>query len=337
MMNNRFYANDINTAQDFVITDINNGVLDPTFWASASNPFRAAQKPDTLTGLYTGWNEVYVWGTQACEVWQEDGITPISPLIGSLMEVGTSAPYSIQIANNTLIGLGTVVGKRAVFTVQGRSPQVISEPIARELQTYSNVSDAVGSLCFVGGLNIYILTFPSIGVSWAYDFKSEVWSQWSSWDTTEGNHGAFKGIYGCYAKDWNAHVTMDDLGNLYEFDRDTYSDGGSILRSSVRTGWIDHGTWARKRCDQLIIKLKGAANTDAKILMRWRSDGFEEWSTAVEINVQATQQNDHFCKLNRMGTYRSRQYEFIMTDAADMALIGMEENLTSESIGARIG
>jgi hypothetical protein len=29
-----------------------------------------------------------------------------------------------------------------------------------------------------------------------------------------------------------------------------------------------------------------------------------------------------------MGSYRSRQYEFILTDAANLALVGMEEDLT---------
>ena len=48
----------------------------------------------------------------------------------------------------------------------------------------------------------------------------------------------------------------------------------------------------------------------------------------MELDLQYTKQNDHFCKLNRMGMYRSRQYEFIMTDASDLALIGMEEDLT---------
>jgi hypothetical protein len=62
--------------------------------------------------------------------------------------------------------------------------------------------------------------------------------------------------------------------------------------------------------------------------MRWRSDGFPEWSKYMELKIEANQQNDHFCKLNRMGMYRSRQYEFVMTDAADLALVGMEEDVS---------
>lgn len=330
-MNNRFYANDVNHDQDFLITDFNPDpaveALDVTYWSSAVNPFRASQKPDPLLGIYTGWNEMYLWGSQACEVWQEDGVTPVSPLVGSIIEGGCAAPYSVVISNNTLYGLGTVQGKRAVMRIVGRSPQIISEPIANRLQAIEKVDDAIGSLCFVGGMNLYVLSFPSAQQTWVFDFKSETWSQWSSWDLGTGSHKMYRGRFNVYAKDWNKHLTMTDAGNIYELSRDIYDDAGTPMRSSVRTGWIDHGTWDRKRADQLMIKLQGYAPSTARILLRWRTDGFPEWSTAVELNIQSNSQNDHFVKLNRMGMYRSRQYEFIMTDAQNLALIGMEEDV----------
>lgn len=332
MMNNRFYCNDTGatTNQDFYITDVDPaGVVDETlFWAAATNPWKAEQKPDPIIGIYTGWNEVYVWGTSACEVWQEDGVGPISPLVGSLMEIGLAAPYSVQKANNTFYALTTVGDKRAVVTIAGRGPNVISEPIARQLQSYRYVFDAIGMMCFAGGLNMYILSFPTEGVTWAYDIKTECWSQWSSWDLKNGQHLMFDKHYSTYAKTWNAHLMLSTSGYLYEVTRDSYTDAGAPIRSSIRTGWIDHGTWDRKRCDQLIVKLKGYLSSDAKVLMYIRSDGQPEWSVPIEIDIQAGEQNEHFCKLNRMGTYRSRQYEFVMTDAQDLALIGMEEDFT---------
>jgi hypothetical protein len=121
---------------------------------------------------------------------------------------------------------------------------------------------------------------------------------------------------------------MSAEGDIYEFDRTVTTDNGNPIRSSIRTGWINHGTADRKRCDQLIVKLQGYASTDSRILLRWRTDGFPEWSNAVQIEVQAGKQNDHFCKLNRMGVYRSRQYEFILTDAVDLALVGIELDVT---------
>lgn len=330
-LNNRFYANDTaGSPQDFWITDYNPsvGAGDPTYWASTNNPFRAAQKPDNLIGIYSAFNEVYLWGSQGCEIWQEDGITPISPLVGSIIEAGLSAPYSVVMTNNTFFALCNVSGKRAVVMLNGRAPKVISEPIANKLQELSVVTDAIGNLCYVGGLNMYTLTFPTDGVTWAYDFKSETWSQWSSWEGTVGSHAQFNGRYGVYAKAWNQHYVLGKTGNLYSLSRDVFSDAGSTIRSSVRTGWVDHGTWDRKRSDQLIIKLKGYLTDSAILMMRFRDDGRYEWSNTMEFELQAGTQNDFLIKLNRMGTYRSRQYEFIMTDAQNLALLGMEEDVT---------
>jgi hypothetical protein len=264
----------------------------------------------------------------ACEVWQEDGVNPISPLVGSLMEIGVEAPYSMVMADNTMMGLCVVAGKRAVITVQGRGPKVISEPIANILQSYQTVTDAIGSLCFVGGLNMYILNFPTESKTWAYDFKNDIWTQWSSWDLASAENKVFKGYYGTYAKTWNKHLILGSDGDLYEFSRTQYSDDDAPIRSSIRTGWLDSGTWDRKRLDQLIIKLQGYNPDGAKVLLRMRTDGFQEWGTAIEIDIQANQQNDHFCKLNRMGIHRSVQFEFIMTDAADLSLVGMELDYT---------
>ena len=330
MMNNRFYVNHTLHNQDFLITDVNPATseMDVLYWDSAVNPFRAAQKPDALLGIYTGWNEIYLWGSLACEVWQEDGVTPISPLVGSIIEAGLAAPYSVVMADNSMYALGSLAGKRAVIHLQGRLPKVISEPIANILQSYTTVSDAVGSLCFVGGLNMYLLSFPTENVTWAYDIKTDTWCQWGYWDLTTATEGIYLGRFNAYAKTWNKHYSQSVNGDLYELDRSVYTDNGNPIRSSIRTGWIDHGTWDRKRSDQLIIKLKGFCNSDAKVAMRWRSDGFQDWSMPLEIEIQANKQNDHFCKLNRMGTYRSRQYEFIMTDAEDLALCSLEEDVT---------
>jgi hypothetical protein len=329
MMNNRMFANDISHDQAFLFTDVNpaTSLMDTTYWSTAASPQIASAKPDALKGIYTGWNEIYLWGSLACEVWQDDGVSPVSPLVGSIVEAGCSAPYSVVMANNTLIGLASVAGKRAVITIQGRTPQVISEPIANILQSYETVSDAIGSLCFVGGLNVYILTLPTEQVTWAYDFKTDTWSQWGTWDSVNAQQLMFKGRFGAYAKDWNKHITMSENGDLFEFSRTAYDDAGTTMRSSIRTGWIDHGTWDRKRSDQLIIKLKGYTQSPAKLSLRWRSDGFQEWSIPLEIDIQAGGQNDHFCKLNRMGVYRSRQYEFILTDLADLAIVGIEEDV----------
>ena len=114
---------------------------------------------------------------------------------------------------------------------------------------------------------------------------------------------------------------------MYQMSRTTYQDAGAEIRTLIRTGWINHGTARRKRSSQLFVKLKSYSPTPAKVLMRWRDDGRPEWSTYMELQVGSESEQTQFAKLNRMGMYRSRQYEFLMTDNADLALCGLSEEV----------
>lgn len=327
--NNRVWANDVFHRQDFYVTDVNDdGLNDPTYWSSSVNPFRAAQKPDNIVAMASSWNEVLIWGCDSCEIWQEDGVTPVSPLVGASIEAGIFAPYSLKKADNTWFALMCLQGKRAVVKLSGRSPQVISEPIANELASYNTISDARGMLLFTGGLNMYILNFPTEKKTWAYDMKTQTWTRWGAWDNSRAVYNNFLGIDMVYSPLWNKHMVQTAQGSLYTIDRHNYTDAGATIRSKVVTGWIDHGTWGRKRSDQLIIKLQTNQQGNYKILMRHRDDGRPQWSNYMEIPVSYLGAADSFAKMNRLGTYRSRQYEFVMTDPVDMAIIGLEEDVT---------
>jgi hypothetical protein len=326
-LNNRVWAD--NGGQDFYITDTDpaTSLFDPFYWSMVDNPWRAAMKADTVQALIAAWNEVAVWGTQTIEYWQEDGVNPISPLVGATSEFGTTCPNTIVMADNTLFSLATMNGKRAVVKLSNRSPQIISGDIDRELQGYDTITDAVGALVFVGGINHYVLNFPSSKKTWAYDLKENLWTEWGTWNPSLARYDVFPIAGSCYAKAWNKHLFLGQDGNVYVTSRDVYRDGGSEIRTMIRTGWINHGTARRKRSKQLYVKLKSYSPTPASVLMRWRDDGRPEWSTYMELPVGSESEQTQFAKLNRMGMYRSRQYEFLMTDNADLALCGLSEEV----------
>jgi hypothetical protein len=312
-LNNRIFAN--NGGQDFYITDTNpvSGLLDPFYWSNVNNPWRAAQKADLLKALHAAWNEVSVWGTQTIEYWQEDGVNPISPLVGATSEVGIEAEYSIAQADNTLFALVTMGGKRAVVKMVNRAPQM--------------VSDANGALCFAGGLNAYILSFPTENKAWAYDLKEGIWTQWGQWNAPLSRYENFPIVGSCYAKAWNKHLFQATNGNIYAHSRTTYQDAGEDIRTLVRTGWIDHGTSHRKRSNRLIVKVKAYNPSAATVLLRHRDDGRPEWGPFMELAIGSESEQTHFIQIPRMGIYRSRQYEIVMTDNADLAFCGIQEEV----------
>ena len=319
------------TTATFTLTDAAvTGILDPAYWSAVDNPLTCDAKGDKLAALFTAWQEIYAWGSQGLEIWQDDAVTPFSPITGAFSEGGIEAPYSVALADNTVFALCNIGGSRVVVKLQGRAPVVVSDAIGRVLAEMPMVADAIGDLISVGGVSLYLLSFPTANQSWAYDYKNDVWCRWGSFSS--GAHHRFVGVHACYAKNWNRHLIQSRMdGKIYELRRDLFTDDGQVMQSFRRTTWIDHGTYNRKRCDQFYIKVKCGQADNAVMLLRYRDDGRQEWSQYLEIPLLPLGDGQFMAKMNRFGQYRSRQYEFLLSDDADMALVSVDVELTGMS------
>lgn len=328
---NRFVANEADTGQ-FWATGVNpgTGLMDNYYWSSAFNPFVAEAKGDNVVSLQTGNQELFVWGQEGLEVWQDDGVTPLLPVPSAFIETGILAPYSATRANTLMFALCQMYGERCVVQYDGRNPSNVSNSIARQLNKLLTVNDAVGTYLPCEGFSFYVLSFPTEKQTWAYDIKNQYWARWSQWNPDDHNHDAFMGVGAVYAKNWGKTIVQSRLdGKLYLVSRSSYTDAGSSIRTVIRTGWIDHATMRRKRADGMYIRMMTQQMTGTpSIQMRWRDDGRPEWSSYMALPIYPAGQYDAITKLNRSGIFRSRQYELVMTDDADMAICGATLDLT---------
>lgn len=328
-LNLRFLAN-TPESNKFLFTDTNptKGVLDPTYWESSDNPLTAESRGDDLIGLWTFLEEIYAWGSQGLEIWQDDGYTPFISIPQATANVGLEAKHSVVVANNTLFALGVIEGSRCVVQISGRTPQVISGAIANILSGYTTVSDAIGQLVSVGGVHIYLLQFPSERKTWAYNIQSGVWAPWGSWDTLTGRAGQFIGQHCTYVKKWNKHLIMSRVdGKIYEMTRNAYTDNGTLIKSYRRTVWEDHGSPTRKVSRRLRVKLKTGATLNGAAYIRWADDGAEEWSPYVELPMYPQGNRSFFSELTRLGSYYSRRYEISITDSSDLCVVWVDEDI----------
>ena len=318
----RFVANLTGTPR-FAATDTNpnTGLFDNAFWASTINPFRNTARGDNLQAIRTCWEEIYAWGSQALEVWQNDYVTPFSSIPSALTEVGLEAPYSVCRTENTLFAVCVLDGKRTVVKLAGRVPIIISEPIANILAEMSTVSDAIGDLITVGGVAIYLLNFPTAQQTWAYDHKNDVWCRWGHYNGDSDNRDQFIGQHSCFCKAWNKHLIMSRIdGKIYELTRTGVNDAGTPLIPYRRTGWINMGTDRRKRNGQFYVKCRPGLSSASQLLMRYQDNGRNEWSTYTEMAFE----DESIERLTRQGTFRTRRYEFRIPDANDTILVSAE-------------
>lgn len=330
-MNNKFIANLPDSNKFYVTgTDPDTSLLDPEYWSSDYNPFSAVSKGDTLSSLFVAWEEVYAWGRESLEIFQDDGSSPFVRISGSASELGLEAPDSVVQAANTVFALCVMDGKRMVVKFEGRSPVNVSVDIEEILNSYSYVEDAVGSLISVGGIAVYLLQFPSEGKTWAYDYKHNYWVPWRSWDTTTDHNVNFIPLHATYARKWNKTLMMSRVdGKIYELSRDTTNDDGTLMLSYRRTPFIDHGSeHRRKRSEHLWVKAKSGVDDSSVLMLRWRDNGAKVWSNWIQISVSPKGKYEFVTQLNRMGIYRSRQYEIRMSDDTEMVVTSITEKAT---------
>ena len=333
-IDSRFIANMPGTSR-FLATDTNitTGLLDNTYWSSTFNPFRNTARGDYIKALRACWEEIYAWGSLQLEVWQDDFVTPFSTIPSAQAEIGLESPYAICRTESTLFAVCVMDGKRCVVKLIGRQPEIISEPIASILSSMPTVSDAIGDLINVGGVNLYMVSFPSANQSWVYDHKADVWCRWGFYTGDASARDRFLGQHVCYCKPWNMELIQSRIdGTIYQLSRTALDDAGNLMVPYRRTGWIKPSavpaggfmaisTDHRKRCEQLYIKGKpGLPGAGTLLMMRYRDDGRNEWSTWTELQFTT----ESIERLTRQGTFRTRQYEFRFPSGTDTVLVSAE-------------
>jgi hypothetical protein len=329
-INLRFIANKTLTNRWlFTDTDPATGAIEPDFWNSSDNPNTCEARGDNLLAMNDFLQEIYCWGGDSLEIWQDDGATPFSPIPQATSQAGLEAVYSVAQAANAMFALCLIDDVRCVIKLEARTPQVVSEPISNVLAGYDRVDDAIGQLVSVGGMHIYLLQFPSAGKTWAYDVKNDTWIPWGTWDEVRGEQRQFLGQHTAYVRAWNKHLMMSRVdGKIFMLDRAAYEDDGLPVKSYRRTIWEDHGNGARKRADRLRIKIKAGQTLTGNAYLRWQDDGIEEWSPYMEITLNPLGKRDFIADLSRLGMYESRRYEISITDDADLVVVWADETLT---------
>lgn len=332
--NNRFVCNEVDTGF-FYATGVNInlgsskfGEFDNYFWDSIFNPFIAEAKGDYVSKLISANQELLVWGGEGLECWQDDGVSPFSNVPQGFKEVGLMAPESVVTVNGVTFALGNFQGRRDIVKMVSRQFVPIGEDIRKVINDYTTVADAIGMYVAAQGMEFYVIQFPTENATWAYDLNLDYWAKWGAWSLGQGQYDQFRGRTCCYARQWGKSLMQAASGGaVYEVDRAFFSDAGNLIRSARRTGWIDWDTFfRRKRSDQIFIKVKTLQfDGTPTLLMRWRNDGRQEWSNYMELPLYPSGQQDCLVKLNRFGQYRSRQYEFVLSDTADLLLCEMQE------------
>lgn len=289
----------------------------------------AEARPDALVALKENSNELFAFGESTLQVFTPDPISVLAP--GRAINRGCLAAHSVILADESFAWFDD----QSQFVMsEGRSMDVISDPIAETLDDLSGVSDVWGFRYNEGQFDCLVWVCPTDGRTFAYQ-KGGGWSQWSTWDGT--GHARFAGTAHYYFPNQRRHLVglpMEGIGYLDLSAGTDYvpNETGSsqrLIKAEVTTGFNNRGTDARKVCQVVRLTVKPGTTSSAtvapEILLSWRDDPNKPFCNPRRVSLGTMGSAGMTKELRTLGIYRSRQWKVEFTGDSEFVLARVEE------------
>ena len=274
--------------------------------------------PDDLVSLIIDHRELYLLGEVSSEVWVDSGLFPFAfqRIPGTSTQHGIAAKFSIARVGNSFAYVSrNIRGQAQIMMMNGYVPTRISTHAVEQTLTDQFVSDARAWTYQLEGHEVYVVSFPTLDLTWAYDISTGMWHKWLWVDTNNvfhrhrGNcHASFQGYN--LVGDW-------ENGNVYQLDALNYTDNGTEIRRVRRAPHLI-SDYQRQYFHELQVHFQpgvGLPNGSApQAMLRWSDDGGSTWSNEhwSSIGVQGAYQNRAIWR--RLGQARDRIFEVVVTD-----------------------
>ena len=310
--------------------------------------------PDYLVSLIVDHREVYLLGAESSEVWNDVGAYPFpfQRIPGTSTQHGIAAQYSMARLGDSFAYLSrNNRGQGMIVQMNGYTPTRISTHAVENSLLNQNISDAVAYTYQLEGHEIYVISFPSIDLTWAYDTSTTMWHKWLWVDSNNIYHrhrsncsAAFNG--NVYVGDWQN-------GKIYLLDTTNYTDDGGEIRRLRRCPHLVTDL-QRQYFDELQIQfqpgvgLSGVSNTanssavagiaiagiaiagstgtassnvNPQAMLRWSNDGGSTWSREYWVGIGKQGQYKNRAIWRRLGMARDRIFEVSITDPIKAVIV----------------
>jgi len=336
--------------------------------STLSAPLQFSSKdgsPDNLISIIVNNREVYLLGEVSSEVWVDVGSAPFpfQRIPGTNSQHGIIAKFSVSRLADTFAYLSrNQRGQAEVVMMQGYKPTRISNHAVENTLVNQNVSDAISWTYQLEGHEVYVITFPSLDLTWAYDIASGMWHKWLYIDNFNNYH-RHRG--NCNAL-FNGLVLVGDYqnGKVYKLDPSNYTDDGQEIRRLRRAPHLV-ADLQRQYFDELQIQFQpgvglqpttssssttavcgiaisgiaicgtsgaSTANTggvNPQAMLRWSSDGGSTWSKEHWVSIGKQGKYTNRAIWRRLGWSRDRVFEVVVSDPVFATIISSNLKATA--------
>ena len=290
---------------------------------------------DNLVGLIVDHRQVYLLGEFTSEVWVDVGTFPFPFEIipGSSMQHGCAAVRSISRLGNSFALLSKDTrGQAIVCVMNGYSMERISTHAIENSMVGVSISDASAFTYQMEGHEFYVLTVPSIDLTWVFDAATGLWHKWLYWDAAKG----FTRHRGNCCAVMNDQIVIGDYenGKIYSLSQTAETDAGTPV---VRVRRAPHLTtdFQRQYFSELQIQfepgvgLSTGQGSNPQAMLRWSDDGGSTWSSEHWVTIGAQGQFKNRAIWRRLGSARDRIFEVTVSDPVNCSIISANLKATA--------
>lgn len=325
IVDNTFVYSNADVNQQFAQSDI----LSPI-----TNPLALLVKdagPDPSIGCKVLNRDVFVFGSHTTEVWVNVGpqsqldFTTLQRLPGATSQEGCAAFNTVQRLGNTLAYLSSNLrGTSQVVILNGYIPKRISNHAVEASIANKFVNDAFAFTYILGGHEVYVITFPTIDITWAFDITTAQWHKWLEWDNKNAlwrRHRA-----NCLTQFADKVIVGDyKNGKIFELRSDTFTEDGDLVHRVRRT---PHAVADYKQTMHSALQIyfqtgAGLPDRAPQAMLRWSNDGGATWSEEYWKSLELGQYKRRAI-WRRLGRARDRVYELRVSDPIQWVIISSE-------------
>ena len=231
-----------------------------TISSSTSYAFKDGA-PDKLVALIVDHREVYLMGEASSEVWTDVGAVPFpfQRIPGTSTQQGIVAQFSlVRLGNSFAYVSRNSRGQGQIMQMEGYVPKRISTHAVEATLTNQYISDAISWTYQLEGHEIYVTTFPTLNLTWAYDTTTDMWHKWL-YTADDGSYQRHRG--NCSAV-FQGLVMVGDYenGKIYSLDKQNYTDNGQNIRRLRRAPHLV-SDFQRQYFDELQIQFQPGVGT----------------------------------------------------------------------------
>lgn len=285
----------------------------------------AESAPDGLVRVFVDHGQILLFGEKTIEPWGNIGAQdfPFAPLKGAVAAYGLAARWSLTTYNDSVAFLAkNEMGQVQVMVMQGTTPRVISsQELDNEINDYTTVSDATAFSYLLGGHPMLQINFPTPGKSWLYDASTGLWSP-LEYGLSAGRHRAEMRI------DFlNKPLVADySTGDVYELDKDTYTDNGTSIAREIITRHLFKGN-ERVTIDEIYVDMEvgiGLATgqgSNPQVMLQVSKDNGKTWGSELWKKIGAIGAYLTRVVWRRLGSARDWLFKLRVTDPVKVVFV----------------